>query len=89
MIKTPIQVLIVDDHPVVRQGTRALLNEVKDIEVVGEARNGREAVEQVERLRPHIVLMDLVMLEMDGIEATHGRFHPTILNHAFWCLPAL
>jgi NarL family two-component system response regulator LiaR len=70
MRKDPIQVLIADDHPVVRRGTRALLDEVEDIEVVGEASNGREAVEQVERLRPHIVLMDLVMPEMDGIEAT-------------------
>jgi NarL family two-component system response regulator LiaR len=69
MIKTPIQILIVDDHPVVRRGTRAFLNEVEDIEVVGEARNGREAVEQVGRLRPHVVIMDLVMPEMDGIKA--------------------
>jgi NarL family two-component system response regulator LiaR len=70
MRKNPIQVLIVDDHPVVRWGTRALLNEAEDIEVVGEAGNGREAVEQVERLKPHIVLMDLVIPEIDGIEAT-------------------
>ncbi len=69
MRTTPIQVLIVDDHPVVLRGTQALLHEVEDIDVVGEARNGREAVEQVERLRPNVVLMDLVMPEMDGIEA--------------------
>jgi NarL family two-component system response regulator LiaR len=70
MRNTPIRVLIADDHLVVRRGIRALLNEAEDIEVVGEARNGREALEQVERLRPQIVLMDLVMPEMDGIEAT-------------------
>jgi NarL family two-component system response regulator LiaR len=70
MRENPIRVLIADDHPVVRRGTRALLNEVEDIEVVGEASNGREAIAEVKRLRPHIVLMDLVMPEMDGIEAT-------------------
>jgi two-component system, NarL family, response regulator LiaR len=70
MRDTPIQVLIVDDHPVVRRGTRALLDEAEDIEVVGEARDGHEAIDEVERLSPHIVLMDLVMPDMDGIEAT-------------------
>ncbi|MCI0440438.1 MAG: response regulator transcription factor [Chloroflexi bacterium] len=69
MNSTPIQVLIVDDHPVVRRGTRALLTEVEDMYVVGEARDGLEAIEQVERLRPNVVLIDLVMPKMDGIEA--------------------
>jgi NarL family two-component system response regulator LiaR len=64
-----IQVLIVDDHIVVRQGIRALLTTEPNIEVVGEAENGREAVSETERLRPDVILMDLVMPEMDGIEA--------------------
>lgn len=65
-----IQVLIVDDHTIVRKGTRALLAEVEDIEVVGEAADGREAVDLAETLRPDVILMDLVMPGMDGIEAT-------------------
>jgi NarL family two-component system response regulator LiaR len=64
-----IRVLVVDDHVVVRQGIRALLATEADIEVVGEAENGREAVEEVENLQPDLTLMDLVMPEMDGIEA--------------------
>jgi len=65
----PIQVLIVDDHAIVRKGIRALLAEYKEIEVVGEASNGAEAVELVKRLRPDVILIDLVMPVMDGIEA--------------------
>jgi NarL family two-component system response regulator LiaR len=65
-----IRVLVVDDHTLVRKGTRALLAEVEDIEVVGEAADGREAVDQAETLRPDVILMDLVMPVMDGIEAT-------------------
>jgi len=64
-----IRILVADDHGVVRQGIRALLATVTDIEVVGEAENGREAVSEVERLQPDVILMDLVMPEMDGIEA--------------------
>jgi NarL family two-component system response regulator LiaR len=63
-------VLIVDDHGVVRQGLRTYLELLDDITVIGEARNGREAVAQVRQLQPEVVLMDLVMPEMDGIEAT-------------------
>ena len=65
-----ISVLIVDDHAVVRQGLRTFLDLQDDIDVVGEASNGAEAVEQVRRLLPDVVLMDLEMPEMDGIEAT-------------------
>ena len=65
-----ISVLIVDDHAVLRQGLRAFLDLQEDIEVVGEAANGLEAVEQAGRLLPDVVLMDLVMPQMDGIEAT-------------------
>ena len=65
-----ISVLIVDDHAVVRQGLRTFLDLQEDIEVVGEAGTGIEAVKQVLRLVPDVVLMDLMMPEMDGIEAT-------------------
>jgi NarL family two-component system response regulator LiaR len=69
MTQTPIRVLVVDDHEVVRRGIRALLGEIEDIEVVGEAGNGLQAIEQATLLRPDLILMDLLMPEMDGIEA--------------------
>ena len=65
-----IGVLIVDDHTVVRQGLRSFLELQEDIEVVGEAANGQEAIDQTNLLLPDVVLMDLVMPEIDGIEAT-------------------
>lgn len=65
-----ISVLIADDHPVVRHGLRTYLELQEDIEVVGEAATGEEAVEHVERLLPDVVLMDLVMPGLGGIEAT-------------------
>ena len=64
-----IRVFITDDHQIVRRGIRQLLSTEKGIEVVGEASNGKEAVAGVEELKPDIVLMDLVMPVMDGIEA--------------------
>lgn len=65
----PIRVLIVDDHPVVRKGIRSLLAEEQDINVIGEAVNGRDALAQAEALHPDVILMDLVMPEMGGVEA--------------------
>jgi NarL family two-component system response regulator LiaR len=65
-----IRVLIVDDHSIVRKGIAALLATEPDFEVVGEAANGVDAVAQAEALAPDVVLMDLVMPKMDGIEAT-------------------
>jgi NarL family two-component system response regulator LiaR len=65
-----IRVLIADDHAMVRQGLRTFLTLSEGIEVVGEAANGLEAVEQVRQHQPDIVLMDLVMPQLDGIEAT-------------------
>jgi DNA-binding NarL/FixJ family response regulator len=65
-----IRVLVTDDHAIVRDGICALLALTGDIEAVGEATNGREALEMVTRLSPDIVLMDIVMPLMDGLEAT-------------------
>ena len=65
----PIRVLVVDDHAVVREGLRAFLELQDGIEVVGEAADGQEAVEQAASLRPDVILMDLVMPRLDGIAA--------------------
>ena len=65
----PIRVFIAEDHAIVRKGISALLALEPDMEVVGEASNGREAVSGIESTRPDVILMDLVMPEMDGIEA--------------------
>jgi len=70
MSTSPIRVLIADDHAIVRKGIRALLSVKPDIEVVGEASDGAETVAQAQALRPDVILMDLVMPGMDGIEAT-------------------
>src|ERR1700759_5206019 len=64
-----ITVLIADDHMVVRQGLRALLTTEPDIEVVGEAETGRQAVELARDLKPDLVLMDIVMPSLNGLEA--------------------
>lgn len=69
MQERPIRVLIVDDHEIVREGLRTLLSEQPDIEVVGEAASGGVAAELAARLEPDVVLMDLVMPGLDGIEA--------------------
>ena len=65
-----ISVLIADDHPVVRHGLRTFLELQADVQIVGEATTGADAVSHVERLLPDVVLMDLVMPDVDGIEAT-------------------
>jgi len=71
MTDTPaIRVLLVDDHAVVRRGLRGFFELLDDIEVVGEAENGRLAIEAARELLPDVVLMDLLMPDMDGIAAT-------------------
>ena len=72
-----IRVLIADDHAVVRQGLRTFLGLQEDIEVVGEAADGEQAVAEAERLAPDVVLMDLVMPRMDGVEAIR-RLHERV-----------
>lgn len=67
-----IRVLVVDDHPLVRRGMRAVLGTSDDIEIVGEATNGRDAVSAAAALQPDVVLMDLQMPDMSGIEATRA-----------------
>lgn len=66
----PIRVVIADDHPVVRTGLRGMLETQTDIEVVGEAENGKQAVSLAGRLEPDVVLMDLQMPVLDGVSAT-------------------
>jgi DNA-binding NarL/FixJ family response regulator len=65
-----IKVLVVDDHAVVREGICALLNLQKDMEVIGEAVDGRDAIDKVRRLTPNVAVMDIVMPVMSGLEAT-------------------
>lgn len=74
-MKEPIRILITDDHAIVRKGLTVLLSTERDIKVVGEAQDGLEAVEKAGSLKPHVVLMDLVMPRMDGIEATRKITH--------------
>jgi NarL family two-component system response regulator LiaR len=69
-VQDTIRVLLIDDHAIIRDGIRSLLATEPDITVVREADNGRDGVSMAERLRPDVILMDLVMPEMDGIEAT-------------------
>ena len=65
-----LRVMLADDHALVREGLRVILEAQPDIEVVGEAASGQEAVEKAGRLKPDIVMMDLAMPGMNGIEAT-------------------
>jgi two-component system NarL family response regulator len=72
---TPFTVLLADDHPLVREGLAVLINRQSDMRVIGEARNGQEAVEKFFALRPDIVLLDLRMPAMDGIETVTTIVH--------------
>ncbi len=75
-----IRVLLADDHAMFREGVRTLLKQQEDIEVVGEAGSGQQAVQEVTRLQPDVVLMDIAMPDMGGLEATIEilRLHPHI-----------
>ena len=70
MSSNPIRVMVVDEHGMVRKGIIAYLKNNPDLHIIGEAQNGREAVELCEQLQPNVILMDLQMPEMDGITAT-------------------
>lgn len=70
MASEPLRILLVDDHPLVRSGLRALLASMPEMRVVGEAPNGEEAIAQAAELQPDIILMDLNMPGINGIEAT-------------------
>lgn len=69
MTSSPIRVLIVDDHEIVQRGLRALLEEFEDIRVVGVAGDGRQAIKKAENTKPDVILMDLIMPEMNGVDA--------------------
>jgi two-component system response regulator NreC len=69
-VHTRIQVLIADDHTILREGIRLLLGSQPDIQIVGEASDGRDAFFKVEELRPHVVLMDIGMPVLNGLDAT-------------------
>jgi DNA-binding NarL/FixJ family response regulator len=71
-VSAPVKVVLVDDHAVIRAGLEQLLAGTDDIEVVGTAANGAEALEVVRRLRPDVVLMDLQMPQVDGVSATRS-----------------
>jgi DNA-binding NarL/FixJ family response regulator len=75
-----LRILIADDHEIVRRGVHAMLDAQADLEVCGEAANGREAVAAAARLKPHLVVMDIAMPEMNGLEATRQilKENPTI-----------
>ena len=80
-----ITVLIADDHTIVRRGLRSLLQTERDVEVVGEAETGRQAVQLALALRPDVVLMDIAMPMLSGLEATrkiikHTRAHSVFLQ---------
>ncbi|MFN7918806.1 MAG: response regulator transcription factor [Bryobacteraceae bacterium] len=76
-----IRVVLVDDHPIVREGLRKLLELEDDIEVAGEAENGRQALEMIEDLRPDVLLLDLKMPGMDGLTALQTMQHSQHKTH--------
>ncbi len=83
---TTIKILVADDHPVVRSGIHGMLDTQPDFDVVAEASNGREAIEQAEKISPDVILMDLRMPEMEGVEAiekikaAHPEIHILVLT---------
>lgn len=82
-----IRVIIADDHTVVREGTRALLEKEADMEVVGEAADGEEAVSLIERLKPDVAILDIAMPKLSGIEVTR-QVKPRVPSTAILVLSA-
>jgi NarL family two-component system response regulator LiaR len=86
MSEAPIRVLVVEDHRIVREGIRSLMEDIEDIQIIGEASNGQEGVDLADRLKPDVVLMDLMMPRMGGLEATrlitgeHPDIHVLVLT---------
>src|SRR5271156_4742053 len=72
MSNSPITVLLVDDHALVRVGFRRMLEDEEDIQVIGEASDGAEAVERAAELKPQVVVMDFALPSMNGATATHN-----------------
>jgi len=72
MMSDTVRIVIVDDHAVVRRGLRELISTIAECDTIGEAANGEEAIRVVDELRPDIVLMDISMPVMDGVEATRA-----------------
>src|ERR1051326_9306954 len=81
---SPIRVVLADDHDILRQGLKMLLSLQQDIQVVGEARTGRQAVIMVQNLQPDVVVLDISMPDMDGLEACRSEEHTSELqSHSF------
>jgi DNA-binding NarL/FixJ family response regulator len=76
----PVRILIVDDHSLVREGLKMILESQSDMNVVGEAADGRDALKKAEALRPDVIIMDIAMPELNGIEATRmiHKLLPTV-----------
>jgi NarL family two-component system response regulator LiaR len=87
--KTKIRVMIVDDHAVVRSGLGAFLMSIPDLDLIGEAENGEQAVARARLLQPEVILMDLLMPEMDGVTATRliKEYNPSIQIIALTSFP--
>ena len=73
----PVRILIADDHDVVREGVRAILQKRADWEIIGEAANGQDAVTQIETLKPDVVILDITMPKMSGLDVARKVVHNT------------
>lgn len=80
LLTRPVRVILADDHPLIRQGLRTMLDASEGVEVLAEATNGQELIELTEKLRPDVVVVDIRMPEVDGLEAVRSirRSHPEV-----------